>query len=63
MTSKIILDSITLQSNPTAYSEPISINVTFSALESLSSPLEWKVIYVGSAYSEDHDQTLEVFEI
>ena len=51
MTSKIILDSVSLQNYPMAYTDPISINVTFSALEPLSSPLEWKVIYVGSAYS------------
>lgn len=40
-------------------SSPIVLDITFTAVEPLPQPLLWKVIYVGSAFSEEHDQILE----
>lgn len=58
MVSKIILDNITTSSAPARFIDDIAFEVTFSLLEPVSFPLGWKIIYVGSAYDEDHDQIL-----
>lgn len=58
MTSKIVLDNIATSSAPARFTDDISFEVTFSLLEPVSFPLGWKIIYVGSAYNEDHDQVL-----
>ena len=63
MIAKVNLDSITFQNNPQPYTQPIHLNVKFSVVQPLTSSLDWKIIYVGSAYSEDYDQLLEVFTI
>ena len=59
MTSKIILDNIIIQKNPSLFTDGICLQVTFSATDSLTEPLQWNIIYVGSAISEDYDQILE----
>ena len=33
--------------------------ITFECIEDLPEDLEWKIIYVGSAESEEFDQTLD----
>ena len=63
MSSKIILDNITVKNNPACFCDDITLEVTFTALEALPFPLSWKIIYVGSALSEDYDQTLQEFDI
>lgn len=63
MSSRIMLDSICVENNPSLFTEPIHLKVTFSSLEPLTDELEWRIIYVGSAFNEDYDQTLEVFEV
>lgn len=63
MTSKIILDNITTSCTPARFTDGIVFDVTFTLVEPLSFPLGWKIIYVGSAYNEDHDQILEEFEV
>lgn len=37
--------------------------MTFTSLLQIDGPLQWKIIYVGSASNESHDQILEEFEI
>ena len=63
MSSKIILDNIIVKNNPATFTDPLCFEVTFSCLEPISHPLSWRIIYVGSALTEDYDQTLEEFEI
>ena len=58
----LIVRSIILPQAPTNFLGPIPLRVTYTPHPSLACPLEWKVIYVGSANSEQHDQTLECFE-
>mmetsp|Transcript_26332 Transcript_26332/g.73588 ORF Transcript_26332/g.73588 Transcript_26332/m.73588 type:complete len:186 (-) Transcript_26332:321-878(-) len=41
------------------FSENIPIDITFECHQPLSDDLEWRVIYVGSAEDEGHDQELE----
>jgi len=45
--------------NPTSFLNPFQFEITFECLQELQEDLEWKVVYVGSAESEEHDQVLE----
>ena len=63
MSAKIILDNIIVKDNPASFLDNINFEVTFTALDPLPCPLSWKIIYVGSALSEDFDQTLQEFDI
>lgn len=63
MYSKIHLDSISILNNPSKFTDPINIEVTFTTLESLPHLIDWKVTYVGSAKSQNHDQILEEFQV
>ena len=57
VTNVIVLD------NPTAFTNDFQFEITFECLQELSSDLEWKVIYVGSAEAEEFDQVLEEVEV
>jgi histone chaperone ASF1 len=52
------LDNIAIENPRARPNDPLSFAVTFSALQPLPHPLTWKVIYVGSAFSETYDQNL-----
>lgn len=56
---KIQIDNITILNPKSQITSPISIDITFSALDVLSDPLTWQIIYVGSAFTETYDQILE----
>jgi histone chaperone ASF1 len=56
---QIQIDNIAITNPKSHITDPIHIAITFSALEALPHPLTWKLIYVGSAFTETHDQTLE----
>jgi histone chaperone ASF1 len=45
--------------NPCPFFTPFKFEITFECLESLKEDLEWKIIYVGSAESEEYDQVLD----
>jgi histone chaperone ASF1 len=45
--------------NPSAFNNPFQFEITFECIEDLAEDLEWKIIYVGSAESEEYDQTLD----
>mmetsp|Transcript_11290 Transcript_11290/g.17466 ORF Transcript_11290/g.17466 Transcript_11290/m.17466 type:complete len:214 (-) Transcript_11290:2142-2783(-) len=45
--------------NPTKFTNPFQFEITFECLQELEDDLEWKVLYVGSAESSDHDQVLD----
>ncbi|XP_071799360.1 histone chaperone asf1b-B-like [Asterias amurensis] len=57
--AKVLIENVKVLDNPTSYLNPFQFEITFLCLEDLSEDLEWKIIYVGSAESEDHDQTLD----
>jgi hypothetical protein len=59
MIGKITLDNISFKNNPALFSEDINLEITFTISEILTSPIGWKIIYVGSALSEEKDQILE----
>jgi len=45
--------------NPSPFTNPFQFQITFECLEDLKEDLEWKIIYVGSAESEEYDQVLD----
>jgi len=57
----IQIDNITINNPKSHITTPIHIDITFSALDALPYPLTWKLIYVGSAFTETYDQVLEEF--
>ncbi|GFN81389.1 histone chaperone asf1 [Plakobranchus ocellatus] len=50
---------VTVLNNPTSVLKPFEFEITFECLEDLPEDLEWRIIYVGSAESMDHDQVLD----
>lgn len=61
MTSKIILDNISVGNNPAPFLDNISLEITFTAVDTIPDKLDWRIIYVGSAKDETYDQVLEEF--
>jgi len=45
--------------NPSPFLNPFQFEITFECIEDLSEDLEWRIIYVGSAESEEFDQVLD----
>jgi histone chaperone ASF1 len=49
-----------LVQNPTAkFKEDFQFEIVFECLSELKNDIEWKIIYIGSAEDESHDQTLD----
>ncbi|ODQ79242.1 hypothetical protein BABINDRAFT_14212 [Babjeviella inositovora NRRL Y-12698] len=57
--SIISLLGINVLSNPARFTDPYEFEITFECLEPLKEDLEWKLTYVGSSRSLDHDQELD----
>lgn len=57
--AKVNIVNVVVLDNPSPFLNPFQFEITFEALEDLSEDLEWKIIYVGAAESEEFDQTLE----
>ncbi|EFA05613.1 histone chaperone asf1 [Tribolium castaneum] len=57
--AKVQLCNITVMDNPSPFSNPFQFEITFECIEELKEDLEWKMIYVGSAESEEYDQILD----
>lgn len=53
------ITSVAVLNNPAAFGDPIQLEVTYECLSPLKDDLEWRVVYVGSAESEQHDQVLD----
>eukprot|EP00128_Syssomonas_multiformis_P012161 Colp12_sorted_trinity150504_noHs@26490 len=53
VTNVVVLD------NPSPFFNPFQFEISFEALAPLEDDLEWKIIYVGSAESEEYDQVLD----
>jgi histone chaperone ASF1 len=50
-------------SNPASFTAPLSFEISYEALTNLEQDLEWKLTYVGSADSDQHDQVLENVQV
>lgn len=57
--SIVSLLGIEILNNPARFSDPYEFEITFECLEPLKEDLEWKLTYVGSSRSLDHDQELD----
>lgn len=57
--SIVSLLGIEVLNNPAKFSDPYEFEITFECLEPLKDDLEWKLTYVGSSRSLDHDQELD----
>ncbi|EME39963.1 hypothetical protein DOTSEDRAFT_74734 [Dothistroma septosporum NZE10] len=57
--ASVSLLNVSVRNNPAAFNAPYEFEITFECLEPLQKDLEWKLTYVGSATSSDHDQELD----
>ncbi|CEP64518.1 nucleosome assembly factor ASF1 LALA0_S12e00694g [Lachancea lanzarotensis] len=57
--SIVSLLGINVLNNPAKFADPYEFEITFECLEPLKKDLEWKLTYVGSSRSLDHDQELD----
>jgi len=57
--SVVSLLGVSVKNNPAKFGDPYEFEITFECLESLQKDLEWKLTYVGSATSDEHDQELD----
>ncbi|XP_013788243.1 histone chaperone asf1-like [Limulus polyphemus] len=57
--AKVHVCNVNVLDNPSLFYNPFQFEITFECIEDLKEDLEWKIIYVGSAESEDYDQVLD----
>lgn len=57
--SVVSLLGVNILNNPARFGDPYNFEITFECLEPLEKDLEWKLTYVGSATSDEHDQELD----
>jgi len=57
--SVVSLLGVNVLNNPAKFGDSYLFEITFECLESLQKDLEWKLTYVGSATSDEHDQELD----
>ena len=55
----INITNVQVLDNPTKFTNPFQFEIEYECLYDLKDDLEWKLIYVGSAESEKHDQVLD----
>ncbi|CAF0728730.1 unnamed protein product [Didymodactylos carnosus] len=60
---KVLLTNVVVHNNPAKFSSSFNFEIQFECLEQLTHELEFKLIYVGSAETCDHDQVLDVVVI
>ncbi|ESN96595.1 hypothetical protein HELRODRAFT_95507 [Helobdella robusta] len=57
--AKVNICNVVVKDNPCPFMHPFQFEITFECLDGLDEDLEWKIIYVGSAESEEYDQILD----
>ncbi|KAH9259522.1 hypothetical protein BASA81_001943 [Batrachochytrium salamandrivorans] len=57
--SAVTITSIKVKDNPCTFVDPFRFEITFESTQNLQDDLEWRLTYVGSADSEQHDQVLD----
>lgn len=57
--AKLNICNVVVKDNPCPFLNPFQFEITFECIDDLHEDLEWKIIYVGSAESEEYDQTLD----
>merc|ERR1711983_703598 len=54
--AKVHVCNVLVLDNPAQFMSKLEFEITFECIEDLPEDLEWKIIYVGSAESEEFDQ-------
>lgn len=57
--SIVSLLNVNVLNNPARFTDAYEFEITFECLEPLREDLEWKLVYVGSSTSSEHDQELD----
>jgi histone chaperone ASF1 len=57
--AKVHVCNVVVLDNPSPFFNSFQFEITFECIEDLKEDLEWKIIYVGSAESEEYDQVLD----
>merc|ERR1712088_173399 len=57
--AKVHVCNVLVLDSPTQFMSKLEFEITFECIEDLPEDLEWKIIYVGSAESEEYDQILD----
>lgn len=57
------ISNVEVLNNPGGFFTPFKFQLTFECIDKLNEDLEWKMIYVGSAESEEYDQVLETIYV
>lgn len=57
--AKVHVVNVVVLDNPSPFTNHFQFEITFECIEDLKEDLEWKIIYVGSAESEEYDQVLD----
>jgi len=61
--AKVILSNVTVHNAQAKFLSNFTFEIQFECLEQLTQELEFKLIYVGSSESSDHDQVLDIVVI
>ena len=61
--AKVHVCNVLVLDNPAQFMSKLEFEITFECIEDLPQDLEWKIIYVGSAESEEFDQILDMVYI
>ncbi|XP_058809355.1 histone chaperone asf1 [Phymastichus coffea] len=61
--AKVQVANVTVLDNPSPFLNPIQFEITFECIEELKEDLEWKMIYVGCAETEEFDQILDTIYV
>ncbi|CAH8672155.1 unnamed protein product [Schistosoma rodhaini] len=57
--AKVNICNVEVLDNPASFFDPFKFRITFECHEPLDDDLEWKLVYVSSAYNPSLDQTLD----
>ena len=57
--AKVELENVRVLNREGLFSESFQFEITFKCIEALEADLEWRLVYVGSAESEEYDQVLD----
>jgi len=61
--SKVQINNVVVLNNPATLTSQFQFEITFDCMEKLEDDLEWKLTYVGSAESSQHDQVLDTIYV
>lgn len=59
----VTVTDIQVLNNPTNFKDPFLFEISFECAQALKHDLDWKLIYVGSAEDDKHDQVLDSVQV